>query len=217
MSDFVRTRLESPFLWGLVVITTKEFEADSEWVSHYQHSSSVGEEISDFEKKQLVGNLVSNVLVYSVLVDDRVHYLYKIEICDGSKKHILDVLAHFLKCRLLQWREVVYGGHGLEEAGDWVLKEKEIICSDDIFPLIGIELERHLCRFYLNCCYSHIWKTKWTADMDCPFFPSSTKEYPLKPWCLPGNESDVVRVYGKNKNVGIELIPCDVKGYPKLK
>ena len=176
----VATRLANPFLYGiLVIISDADFFKDSDWVTSFQNSDNTPIEASDLEKQLLLGDLRD--IPITIFNTNDGHLVYRVELLLADKEKILATMKNFLHSTLLDWKEVVFGGHGIEETGNWSIGKEEITYEDVESILLPEkhQLFRPICKFYINCCYSYIWKSNFKLA-DNPFTTSSTPQEPSK-------------------------------------
>ena len=186
-------RISEGFLWGLLVIVADHsFKADDQWVSFY---TDVGdqEQLSTLEKELI---FPSHIEFKGFIKIEAYHTLsplgcvYRVLATPASKEELLLIINKFSSSCLFQYCEVVFGGHGEMGSGDWILQEGTVQ-YEDVIPLL-----RKSSLLYLNCCYSHIWQTKYSESFPDKFNiikAASSDAYPEIPFVLlPGDHPFIV-------------------------
>ena len=178
-------RISEGFLWGLLVIVADHrFKADDQWVSFY---TDVGdqEQLSTLEKELIFPSY--NVFINSIRIEAYHNLsppgcLYRVFATPASKNELLLIIKEFSSSNLFQYCEVVFGGHGERDSGDWIVK-KSMVQYEDVIPI----LRKPPSLLYLNCCYSHIWQMEYSKsfpDQSNIIKAASSNEKPEIPFVL---------------------------------
>ena len=178
-------RISEGFLWGLLVIVADHsFKADDQWVSFY---TDVGdqEQLSTLEEELIFPSHIEfkgfiKIQAYHTL--SPLGCVYRVLATPASKEELLLIIKEFSSSCLFQYCEVVFGGHGERDSGDWILQEGTVQ-YEDVIPL----LRKSSSLLYLNCCYSHIWQMEYSKSFPEKFNiikAASSNENPEIPFVL---------------------------------
>ncbi len=59
---------------------------------------------------------------------------------------------------------IVFTGHAEEHTGDWVLQGDAKFSLEDLQQLLSALSKPPIANFILNCCYSYVWREKWSGS-----------------------------------------------------